>query len=217
MTKFIDMTGKRVGKLTVLKYIGNDKDNRALFLCKCDCGNIVEKTGRSLRYGYGSCGCVRVEVMRQNRKLSAHPADHGMTNTRLFRIWSGMKDRCNNPNNKDYHNYGDRGIVLCDEWQNDFMNFYEWAQENNYQEDLTIDRIDVNGNYEPSNCRWATIKEQLNNTRYNVYLTHNGRTQSMKMWAEELGFDYTLVRDRHKRHKDWTFEQLFAPIKNKKK
>lgn len=105
------------------------------------------------------------------RKISTK---HGKSNTRLYSIWRSMKSRCCSKNNTNYFKYGGRGIKTCDEWLNDFMTFYNWAMANGYKDDLTIDRIDVNGNYEPSNCRWATIKEQNNNTRRNHYVDYNG-------------------------------------------
>ena len=205
MAKRIELVGMKIGKLLVLERVGSDERRRALYRCQCDCGAIVIKTGSSLRHGFGSCGCAIVEKAKELH------TKHGMTNTRLFRIWGGMRDRCNHSKHKDYPNYGERGIIVCDEWNNNFMNFYEWAMANGYRDDLSIDRIDVNGNYEPSNCRWATPKQQANNTRINAYYTYNGRTQSLKMWSEELGVRYSMVLHRHQAHPDWTFEQIFSP------
>lgn len=118
-------------------------------------------------------------------------------NTKLYRVWLGMRDRCNNPNNKGYKNYGGRGIKICEEW-NVFNNFKVWSYDHGYEENsgLSIDRIDVNGNYEPSNCRWATVKEQANNTRRNVYMTIDGETKSVPEWAEIYGVNQETVRRR---------------------
>lgn len=118
-------------------------------------------------------------------------------NTKLYHVWLSMRARCNNPNDKGYQNYGGRGIKVCNEW-NDYKNFKTWAYENGYKEDsgLSIDRIDVNGNYEPNNCRWATIKQQANNTRRNVYLTIDGEKKSVPEWAEIYGVNQETVRRR---------------------
>ena len=109
--------------------------------------------------------------MPKNKKL------HGKSNTRLFRIWSHIKDRCDNPNNDAYKNYCKIGVTICNEWKNDFMSFYNWAMSNGYKDNLTIDRIENNGNYQPNNCRWITIKQQHRNTRRNIFLNYNGENR----------------------------------------
>ncbi len=119
--------------------------------------------------------------------------------TKLYENWCNMKRRCYNKKNKDYYNYGGRGIVVCDEWLNDFDVFYNWAYQNGYEDGLTLDRINSSGNYEPNNCRWATRKQQANNTRRNVLLTYNGKTQNMRQWADELGISYYNISKRHYR------------------
>lgn len=124
----------------------------------------------------------------------------GMSGTRIYRCWNRMLHRCNNSKNKDYRHYGGRGITVCDEWNDKelgFTKFYYWAMSHGYADELTIDRIDVNGNYEPSNCRWATIVEQRNNMRSNVVITHNGKTQNLKQWATELGISYRMICTRY--------------------
>ena len=120
---------------------------------------------------------------------------HGKSKTRIYNTWQNMKKRCNSPTNKFYYRYGGRGITYCSEWEN-FEPFYEWAMNNGYQENLTIDRIDVDGNYCPENCRWATKKEQNNNTRRNRLLTYMGRTQNLGQWCEELGLSRRRVTYR---------------------
>ena len=120
---------------------------------------------------------------------------HGLRNTRLNGIWRGIKTRCNNPNHRSYKNYGARGVKICEEW-NEFKSFYEWAMANGYKEDLTIDRIDVNGDYEPNNCRWISMQEQLNNTRVNRYVTICGETNTVAEWARKFGISYWLMRYR---------------------
>lgn len=124
---------------------------------------------------------------------------HGKYYTRIYRIYNDMKKRCYNHSMINYKNYGGRGIKVCDEWRNDFMNFYNWAMNNGYTDNLTIERIDVDGNYEPNNCKWITYKEQANNRRNNVHLTYAGKTQTMKQWAEELDIKYSTIVTRHRR------------------
>lgn len=120
---------------------------------------------------------------------------HGKYGTRIHRIWCRMKQRCYDKNLKAYKNYGGRGISVCEEWQR-FSPFYEWAMANGYNDSLTLDRIDVNGNYEPSNCRFATRKEQANNKRTTVHLTFCGKTHSIKEWSEITGIPRTTIQNR---------------------
>lgn len=124
---------------------------------------------------------------------------HRLCDHRLYSIYSNMKTRYYNKNNHHYPNYGGRGIRICDEWLNNFVVFYNWAIDNGYSEGLSIDRIDVNGNYEPSNCRFITQHEQCYNTRRNVYITYDGKTQTMKQWSKELDICYQAIYERHKR------------------
>lgn len=159
MGNFIDLTGQKFGRLTVIKR-GENIDNHAGWICQCECGNIVNVNGKYLREGKTtSCGCYHNELLRE-RSLT-----HGKTHTRLYRIWANIISRCCNSNVDCYEYYGGRGISICDEWKNNFENFYEWSINNGYNEQLTIDRINNDGNYEPSNCRWVTMKEQCKNRR----------------------------------------------------
>lgn len=160
MSRVKDLSGLRFGKLTVIERAENNKDGRACWLCRCECGKVTIKQGKLLLNGHcRSCGCGEYEN-RVNNCTS-----HRMSNTRLYNIWSAMKQRCYYPKHKDFHNYGGRGITVCTEWKNDFMSFYFWATDHGYKDDLSIDRINVNGNYEPDNCRWATAHEQRLNQR----------------------------------------------------
>lgn len=129
--------------------------------------------------------------MEKRRKNTIKSDKHN----RLYRIWAGIRRRCNNPNVPNYKDYGGRGIKVCNEW-NSFENFEAWARSNGYADNLSIDRIDTNGDYCPENCRWATDKEQANNKRNNKFITFNGKTQTMKQWAEELGINYSALKCR---------------------
>lgn len=130
---------------------------------------------------------------------------HGKRKTRLYRIWANIKTRCTNENDPHYERYGGRGITVCDEWKNDFKAFYDWSMSNGYADDLTIDRINNNGNYEPSNCRWVTIKEQNQNKRNVVLITYDGETHNVTEWAQILRLGHDTIRQRYR--KGWTPEQ----------
>lgn len=182
MGRVIDLTGKIFGRWKVIER-SYSKNNKIYWLCECSCDKhtIRSVNGSSLKRGLSiSCGCLKNEI------TSARFKKHGMTGTRIYNIWKGMRKRCYNPNSNNYHNYGGRGITICNEWS-DFRNFYDWAIENGYQDDLTIERKNNNGNYEPSNCKWATMKEQANNSRNNHEITIHNESKLLHEWSEEIG------------------------------
>lgn len=194
-----DIRGQRLGKLVVKEFDHSDKIH-AYWLCKYDCGNTVVKSTHQLKQGlYPSCGCNPRYINRPKRN---NVPTHHMSGTRLHKIWKSMRNRCNcnNPNRRDYQDYSARGIRICDEW-NDFENFYRWAMANGYDPNApkgqcTLDRIDVNGNYEPSNCRWVDNVQQVRNRRKTVHLTYNGETKPLTEWCETLGLNKKTVYGR---------------------
>lgn len=206
MSAKIDMKGKRFGKLFVLheaeSYIKPSGQKVTMWHCKCDCGNEVDVQANKLRSGHStSCGCHRHEFRYK----------HGLAGTRLHKIWVGMIHRCYDSKTKGYENYGGRGICVCKEWFDDFMSFRNWSINNGYKDNLTIDRIDNDGNYEPTNCRWATQKEQQLNKRNTVYLTMNGVTRTIPEWSEVIGIKQATIRSRIA--KGWSVEKtLKTPL-----
>ena len=194
-----ELIGKQFGYLTVLQKVESKKysngSSQTCYKCLCVCGNKPIVTKNHLKTGHTkSCGCMK------GKMCSDTQIKHGQTGTRLYQTYQHMKKRCYKPSQKEYHRYGGRGISICDEWlgENGFENFYNWAISNGYQENLTIDRINNDGNYEPSNCRWATHEEQMNNVSYNVRVTHNGETHTIAEWAKMLGLKQDTIQARLK-------------------
>jgi hypothetical protein len=205
MSSFIDMTGwimKEHGvpdsRLTVIKKVGTNNNRETLWLCECNCKdhNKITVVGSSVRTGHTlSCGCLNKEHVAESLKQRS---THGETNTRLFKIWQGIHKRCENANASNYYLYGARGITVCKEWSN-YVEFAKWAKENGYNDNLSIERINVNGNYCPENCKWATRKEQANNTRANHYLTYQNQTHTISEWADITGIKYGTLNSRIQR------------------
>lgn len=178
MGNFIDLTGQEFGRLKVISEAGRDNQGQALWLCRCKCTSNVVVQGYSLRSMHTqSCGCLqREQTSKSNRK-------HGCRGTRLYEVWKHMKQRCCDSNDKRYADWGGRGISVCDEWLHDFQAFHDWSMANGYADDLTIDRRENDGNYEPSNCRWTTAIQQAQNTR----IKHNNTSGCTGVnWYEPL-------------------------------
>lgn len=135
---------------------------------------------------------------------------HGLSKSRLHSIWRKMKDRCNNPRASNFYNYGGRGIKICDEWYNDFMVFHSWANNNGYEDDLSIERNDVNGNYEPSNCKWINKSAQSRNKRSTIYAEINGVKKPLIEWAEQFGIPYKTIHSRW--YRGWKELDLINPL-----
>lgn len=192
MGKSVGLTtpGQRFGKWTVIGLAGMDNNSHKLWNCKCDCGSFREVRDSSLKNGASkSCGC----------STGIPRSKHRASDTRLYKIWHNMMDRCNNVNNLHYKDYGGRGIKVCSTWSNSFPAFQKWALSNGYQEDLTIDRINVNGNYSSRNCRWATLKEQGSNRRNTIFFEIDGICKTPSQWAEDTGIPRQTIYARWQR------------------
>lgn len=209
--------GMRFGRLVVVAR-GEDHIHNCekiiCWVCKCDCGNYITVMTNNLRgeKHTRSCGCLSDE---SRRSKSNKYVKHGLFNTKIYHAWNAMKQRCFCETNRNYKDYGGRGITVCDDWRDDFNAFYEWAMENGYADDLTLDRIDVNGNYEPDNCRWVTQKKQANNRRSNLYLEYNGETHTAAEWGDKLGAKRnSIVSDRIRN--GWSIERaVTTPVKER--
>jgi hypothetical protein len=187
MVKYIDLTGQKFGKLTVVEYSGKSYNDYAQWLCNCECGNTRVVQGKRLRNGMTkSCGCLTT-------------ATHGMSYSRLYETYNKMKDRCSKPKTTGFNNYGGRGISVCEAWEQ-FDAFHIWAIKSGYNDNLTIERIDVNGNYCPENCCWITKAAQQRNKRNTQYLTAFGETKTVKDWSEDsrCTVSYEALRNRIK-------------------
>lgn len=193
MGSFIDMTGQKYGRLTVVERV-QVKKWRVHWLCQCDCGNKVVVESSNLRNGNTqSCGCY------QRDRTSEASATHRMFGTRIYRIWRHIKNRCLNKKEDNYKHYGGRGIKVCEEWLQ-FEPFMAWALSHGYADNLTIDRIDVNGNYTPENCRWASVQEQHYNKRNTRFIVFNGEKRSIAEWANIIGVKYATLYRRLEKH-----------------
>lgn len=211
MGKFQDLTGEVFWKLKVVSraedYVKPNGHKIIQWNCICECGNKTIVRAEFLKNGHTkSCGC---------NKICSHAKTHGKANTRLYKIWIGIKERCYNPKRINYHLYGGRGIKVCEEWLN-FETFYRWAINNGYSNKLTIDRIDNNLDYMPSNCRWATNVQQANNRRSNRIVKHNGEFHTLQEWSKITGVSSNTIRMRIDEYGWDTEKSLFYPPKQTK-
>lgn len=212
--RYKDLTGQKFGYLTCIEPV-KIRNGVYKWLCECVCGNrkIIDRysivSGKTR-----SCGCMTSQLKCETRTISGDESWKNRTYDRLYRVWQGMKARCYNPNNKDYPNYGGRGIKVCEEWEHNYPTFKEWAYKNGYDDNAhflkcTLDRVDYNGNYSPTNCRWVyDFKEQNANKSNNVYITYNGETRSPKEWAKITGLSENCIIQR--RCHGWTDEEIIS-------
>ncbi|WDQ44019.1 HNH endonuclease [Staphylococcus phage ESa2] len=204
---------KKYNRLTIKSVNGEVKGRCSTWLnCQCECGNM-----KIVRFDYlvngriKSCGCYRKDnAIKQSKELETH----NLSGTRLFTIHRAMKRRCYDSSIKNYKNYGARGITVCDEWLYSLENFANWAYDNGYNDNLTIDRIDNNGNYEPNNCRWVDNKTQANNKRNNVYIEYKGNRKTISQWSRELNISYGKLYNRIVK-KNMTIENILKEFKEK--
>lgn len=196
--------GNKYNRWTILQF-SHIKNRRYYYKCKCDCGNtnIIDISsvvnGRSK-----SCGCYKREVdAEKGRKMLTK---HNLSNTKIWKKWVSIINRCYDKNQDNYYLYGGRGIKVCDEWKSNFVKFYNWAISNGYKDGLTIDRIDVNGNYEPNNCRFITMQEQHYNKRDTIYIFNNGVKYTINDLYKTYGVDKKKIRDRY--YKGMKFEDI---------
>lgn len=202
-----DLTGLTFGRLTALKRIGT-KNRAALWECLCSCGQQVNVSANNLVRGDSrSCGCLRSEL------TTARSLKHGGIGTATYKTWAAMRSRCNRPNDDAYENYGGRGIKICERWE-DFNNFY--ADMGDRPPGAGIDRINNDGDYEPSNCKWSTHKEQSNNRRVSALFAYQGRTQTLQQWADEYGLAKQCLWDRLNTL-NWPIEKALTTPKRRKK
>lgn len=204
-----DITGQKFGKLTAIKldHIKSySTSTKRYWLCKCKCGNysIVEQ-GQLTRGKTKSCGCIQKEYFKTK---------HNLRNSKIYETWSNIKKRCYNARSTRYKWYGAKNIKMCDEWKNDFKTFYDWSINNGYKEPLTIDRIDVNGNYEPNNCRWVDWKQQQQNKNSNINITYKNQTKCIAEWARIFNINRATLQWRIKQ--GWKIDEaLTTPVKTK--
>lgn len=212
----LDLVGKRFGRLTVIEDDGRrTPKGQVIWHCVCDCGNHTYVQTSYLTTGdTRSCGCLFKETCRLPNTIRHGDASPSGEHTRIYESWHQMKKRCNNPKDHNYKNYGGRGISVCEGWDR-YENFRDWALGNGYNDELTLDRIDVDDNYEPSNCRWADAITQGNNRRTNRYVEYQGETHTISEWSRLIGISHDVIAGRLNR--GWSIEDaLTKPTRSRK-
>lgn len=211
MAKVKDLTGQKFGRLTVIRkadyYISPKGQKQTQWLCECDCGKKLIVRTTNLKSGNSkSCGCLNIEQIKksENKNKKYPQLIYNKKTKRLLNIHRNMIKRCNDKNKNWYKN----GVKVCEEWLNDFISFYNWAINNGYQDNLTIDRINNNGNYEPSNCRWTTYKKQARNTSKNHLITYKNKTYCIEEWSEITGLTSRTILLRLRRK--WSIEKALT-------
>lgn len=209
MGKAKDITSQKFGRLTAIKCVGINNHHKFLWECLCECGNKkIVPTGALISGNTKSCGCLHSEKLIEQNKT------HNASKTLLYKIWCAMKERCLNEKSKYYNHYGGRGIEISGIWINSFENFRDWAMLNGYQEGLSIERKNVDGNYEPNNCCWIKLGEQTRNKSNSIYLTINGETKLLIDFAMQYNLSPLLLRQRY--HKGIRNEEILNPPKDSK-
>jgi hypothetical protein len=199
------VVGQIFGSLTILSET-DKRGGERMVEAVCECGLVKIYYLSALKRGHTrSCGCKKSQLLT-NSKIK-----HGLAYTRIYTVWQDMKARCYNENNAGYKNYGGRGITVCDEWKDDFECFSRWAFKNGYRDDLFIDRENNDGNYTPTNCRFVTRKTSARNTRRNILITYQGKSQSLPDWCDELNIPYKLMRQRIKTP-GWNIDRMFTDV-----
>lgn len=194
MSRLIDMEGYVFSGCEVISREGSNKDKKATWKCLCKCGEVFVATGKSIRNGsVKSCGCLHREILANSWKSNV---THGGSKTRLYNVWRGIKKRCRLTSDKQYKDYGGRGIDVIDEWYDSFEKFREWSLKNGYEENLTIDRVDNNKGYSPDNCRWVDFDIQANNRRGNVREWFEGEYLTLSQIAKKVGISKELLHYR---------------------
>lgn len=199
---------KRFGRLTVIHEVDGTRYSRR-FKCECDCGSLVTVTlNRLLSGNTKSCGCLKREV------AALRSTTHGLSKTPIYSVWRAMKDRCLNPNDRAYKNYGERGIKICDEWKDSFERFYSWALNSGYIKGLTIERKDNDGPYSPENCTWIPRREQSKNRRNSRWISFRGERKTVAGWSKYFGINRKTLIDRLDH--GWDIESALTIQPNKK-
>ena len=199
MGKIIDLTNMCFGKLKVISF-AYCKNKKSYWNCECSCGNKKVARSDSLKDGnLKSCGCLQFEHAIKT---------HDKSKTKLYRVFHSMKNRCYNEKDKNYKYYGEKGVKINEDWLNDFMSFYKWSYDNGYKDGLTIDRIDVNGNYEPSNCKWITQEEQANNTTRNRNYEINGETLNITQLSKRYNINRNTLN--YRLNQEWELEKALG-------